>query len=135
MNLWLALLCLVYLGINISLVCVNYVNVTFDASGSDDANAKEPVDDTVYHLVEFWATFCFAIVECVALANTPKSLYAITGGNSTNTNTNANFQNPLFLRVVMFFNIVATAVPAVLISFSIETFEIASHEIEYINEL
>ena len=140
-NLWLALLCLVYLGINISLICVNYVNVEFgkkeqlqlhlqqqqpynEAAIAAAIDAGEPVDDTVYHLVEFWATFGFAIVECMALANTPKSLYAINGD-----------RNPLFLRMVMFFNIVATSVPAVLISFSIETFEILSHEIEYTNEL
>jgi len=145
-NLWLALLCLVYLGINISLICVNYINVEFSKKEQlqlhlelqqqqyDEADmaaaiqaaidAGEPVDDTVYHLVEFWATFGFAIVECIALANTPKSLYTINGD-----------RNPLFLRMIMFFNIVATSVPAVMISFSLETFEILSHEIEYTNEL
>merc|ERR1719464_1591563 len=35
----------------------------------------------------------------------------------------------------MFINIVATITPAVMISLSIRTFEIISHEIEYINEL
>ena len=122
-NLCLAVLCLIYLGINVTLVCVNYLNAKYvnEHGGSE---VGEPVDDTVYHLVEFWATFCFAVVECIALAVTPKSQYSINGS-----------MDPLFLKMVMFLNIVATSVPAVMISFSIESFERASHEIEYLNEL
>eukprot|EP00957_Ditylum_brightwellii_P188258 14331203-Ditylum_brightwellii.AAC.1 len=107
------------MGINISLLFANYINWKHPDN--------PPVNDVVYHLVEFWATFGFALVECIALANTPKSLYDITN--------NSGDQNPLLLRMVMFLNIVATAVPALLVSFNIETFEILSHEIEYINEL
>ena len=119
----LAVLCLIYMGINITLVCVNYINDHYVKThgGVEDG---EPVDDTIYHLVEFWATFGFAVVECIALAVSPKSQYSINGS-----------MDPLFLKMIMFVNIVATAVPAVMISFSIETFEKASHEIEYINEL
>ena len=122
-NLCLAVLCLVYLGINVTLVCVNYINDAYVQThgGTEDG---EPVDDTVYHLVEFWATFCFAVIECLALCVTPKSQYSINGS-----------MDPLFLKMVMFVNIVATSVPAVMISFTIETFERTSHEIEYINEL
>ena len=122
-NLCLAVLCLIYLGVNVTLVCVNYINNKYvhEHGGSE---VGEPVDDTVYHLVEFWATFCFAVVECIALAVTPKSQYSINGS-----------MDPLFLRMVMFLNIVATSVPAVMISFSKLTFERASHEIEYLNEL
>lgn len=122
-NLCLAVLCLIYLGVNVTLVCVNYINNKYvhEHGGSE---IGEPVDDTVYHLVEFWATFCFAVVECIALAVTPKSQYSINGS-----------MDPLFLKMVMFLNIVATSVPAVMVSFSIETFERTSHEIEYLNEL
>lgn len=123
-NLFLAVLCLVYLGVNVTLCCVNYVNWKFTSTHPHSEEENEPVDDTVYHLVEFWGTFCFAIVECVALAVTPKSQYSINGN-----------LDPLYLRMVMFVNIVATSVPAVMISFSLETFEILSHEIEYVNEL
>jgi hypothetical protein len=123
-NLFLALMCLIYLGINVALVFVNYVNHKYMETHDPSEEENEPVNDTVYHLVEFWGTFGFAVVECVALAMTPKSQYRINGS-----------MDPLFLRIVMFLNIVATIVPAVMISFSIETFEILSHEIEYINEL
>ena len=123
-NLFLAVLCLIYMGINVTLVCVNYVNDSYMKTHTAAEEEFEPVDDTVYHLVEFWATFGFAVVECIALAVTPKSQYNINGG-----------MDPLFLKFVMFVNIVATSVPAVMISFSIETFEKASHEIEYINEV
>lgn len=124
-NLLLSFLCLVYLGINVTLICVNYVNSEFEASHPPSEEEDEPIDDTVYHLVEFWATFGFAIVECIALANTPKSLYRDINGE----------MNPLFLRMVMFFNVLATSVSALMVSFSLETFEILSHEIEYVNEL
>ncbi len=111
------------MGVNVTLVCVNYINDAY-VKTHGGLEEGEPVDDTIYHLVEFWATFGFAVVECIALAVTPKSQYSINGN-----------MDPLFLRMVMFVNIVATAVPAVMVSFSIETFERASHEIEYINEL
>jgi hypothetical protein len=143
-NLVLAILCLIYLGINVCLVFVNYVNWAYMETHDKSEEDNEPVDDTVYHLVEFWGTFGFAVVECLALIMTPKSQYSITNsmgfGNNNNSNSNSNSTNgnnrgPLFLRMVLCLNIVATIVPAMMISFSIETFEILSHEIEYINEL
>ena len=45
------------------------------------------------------------------------------------------YNNPLALRVILFFNIVAASMPAVLVSLNHEYFEIVSHEIEYCNEL
>ncbi|KAL9180478.1 hypothetical protein ACHAXT_010931 [Thalassiosira profunda] len=113
-NFVLALACLVYCGINVALIVVNYVN--------SNHSVDPPVPEKAFHLLEFWATFIFAVVECVSLTSTPKSLMNV-------------YNNPLVLRLVLFFNIVASSLPAVLISLNYEYFEIISHEIEYLNEL
>ena len=63
-----------------------------------------------------------AVLEVISLVSTPKSLLSI-------------YANPLILKLIMFFNIVATLVPALLVSLNLERFEIISHEIEYVNEL
>ena len=73
-------------------------------------------------MLEFWGTFVFACVECISLTSTPKSILNI-------------YDNPLALRLVLFFNIVAAFLPAILITLNYEYFEILSHEIEYCNEL
>mmetsp|Transcript_34127 Transcript_34127/g.64954 ORF Transcript_34127/g.64954 Transcript_34127/m.64954 type:complete len:309 (-) Transcript_34127:700-1626(-) len=113
-NFTLAIACLFYCGINFALIVVNYVN-----SHHEDS---PPVSERSFHLLEFWGTFVFAIVECISLTSTPKSILNI-------------YNNPLALRLILFFNIVATSVPSVLISLNYEYFEIISHEIEYCNEL
>lgn len=115
-NFLLAILCLMYCGINAVLIVVNYLN-------SHAASEEEfAVDDLTFHLLEFWATFIFALVECASLVSSPKSLVKI-------------YNNPVILKLILFFNIVATSVPAALITLNKEVFEIASHEIEYLNEL
>eukprot|EP00586_Coscinodiscus_wailesii_P017693 CAMPEP_0172504032 /NCGR_PEP_ID=MMETSP1066-20121228/174744_1 /TAXON_ID=671091 /ORGANISM="Coscinodiscus wailesii, Strain CCMP2513" /LENGTH=266 /DNA_ID=CAMNT_0013280025 /DNA_START=334 /DNA_END=1135 /DNA_ORIENTATION=+ len=96
-----------------TLIYVNYMNTN---------NVTPVVSDKVFHLMEFWATFGFAVAECVSLVNTPKSLLRI-------------YANPLTLKLVLWFNIVASLVPAILVTLSLEEFEILSHEIEYLNEL
>lgn len=115
-NFILALLCLGYCGINMVLILVNYLNAKADALGEEDV-----VDELTFHLIEFWATFLFALVECVSLVVTPKSLIKI-------------YQSPLILKLVLFFNIVASLIPAVLVTLNRDVFEILSHEIEYLNE-
>eukprot|EP00566_Odontella_aurita_P019963 CAMPEP_0113528598 /NCGR_PEP_ID=MMETSP0015_2-20120614/1931_1 /TAXON_ID=2838 /ORGANISM="Odontella" /LENGTH=291 /DNA_ID=CAMNT_0000427143 /DNA_START=191 /DNA_END=1063 /DNA_ORIENTATION=- /assembly_acc=CAM_ASM_000160 len=112
-NFALAMMCLAYCGINITLVGVNYVN---------SHNDHPPVSDKVYHLIEFWGTFFFAVVECISLTSTPKSLLRI-------------YYNPIVLKLILFFNIVATLLPALLVSMNLEEFEIISHQVEYLNEL
>ena len=116
-NFVLALLCLGYCAINMVLILVNYLNSRADALGTVDV-----VDELTYHLLEFWATFGFALVECVSLVTTPKSLIKI-------------YRSPIVLKLILFFNIVASLVPAVLVTLNREVFEILSHEIEYLNEL
>ena len=122
LNNLLALLCLAYCGVNVTLIYVNYVNSHIDTTNDNDNDDDLPVSDLTYHLLEFWATFGFAVLEVISLVSTPKSLLSI-------------YANPLILKLIMFFNIVATLVPALLVSLNLERFEIISHEIEYVNEL
>ena len=114
LNFTLAVACLVYCGINIALIVVNYVN------SQDQENP--PISERAFHLLEFWATFFFAIVTCISLTSTPKSILNI-------------YNNPMTLRLVLFFNIVASSMPAMLMSLNTEYFEVLSHQIEYLNEL
>ena len=113
-NFALAIACLVYCGINIALIIVNYVN----SQNQEDP----PISEKAFHLLEFWATFCFAIVTCISLTSTPKSIMNI-------------YNNPMTLRLILFFNIVASSMPAMLMSLNTEYFEVLSHQIEYLNEL
>jgi len=113
-NFTLAIACLVYCSINIALIIVNHVN----SQNPEDP----PISEKAFHLLEFWATFCFAIVTTISLTATPKSILNI-------------YNNPLTLRLVLFFNIVASAMPAMLMTLNTEYFEVMSHQIEYLNEL
>jgi hypothetical protein len=72
--------------------------------------------------LEFLGTFVFSVVTCISLTSTPKSILNI-------------YDNPLTLRLVLFFNIVASFIPAILVMLNYEYFEVASHEIEYLNEV
>lgn len=112
-NFTLAIACLVYCGINVALIVTNYAN---------SCEEDPPVSEHTFHLLEFWATFLFAVVECISLTSTPKSIMSI-------------YDNPLALRLILFFNIVAASLPAVLVTLNYQYFEIISHEIEYLNEL
>ncbi|KAL7448867.1 hypothetical protein ACHAWC_000990 [Mediolabrus comicus] len=114
-NFTLAIACLVYCGINIALIIVNYVN-------SNSPTNDVVVSEKSFHLLEFWATFFFSIVTCISLTSTPKSILNI-------------YNDPLTLRLILFFNIVAASLPAVLITLNMEYFETISHQIEYLNEL
>jgi len=113
-NFTLAIACLVYCSINIALIIVNHVN--------SQNPGDPPISEKAFHLLEFWATFCFAIVTTISLTATPKSILNI-------------YNNPLTLRLVLFFNIVASAMPAMLMTLNTEYFEVMSHQIEYLNEL
>ena len=116
-NFAIALLCLINCGINITMLYFNYCINEAKISGTE-----QPISDNVFHGIEFWATFVFAVVEAFALMNSPKTLASI-------------YENPLMLKLILFFNIVATFVPALLVTINLEEFEVLSHELEYANEI
>ena len=86
-NFALALLCLTYCGMNMALIVINHVN----SQEKEDGGGVPVVSEKTFHLLEFWATFVFAIVECISLTSTPKSLLTI-------------YDSPIVLRLVLFFN-------------------------------
>lgn len=110
-NFNMALLCLVYTGINIVCTIINAMSQDFRDS-----------HEFAFHMLEFWATFFFSVVQVYALIFSPRSLGSI-------------YKNPNLLKVIIFFNVAATFVPSALVAFSLESFEVLSHEMEYINEL
>jgi len=110
-NLGLSILCLMYTGTNIACLTITAMDKTFR-----DAH------DVVFHLIEFWATFAFSCVQVYALVFSPRSLVAV-------------YSHPLVLKVIIFFNVLATFISALLVSVSLGSFETAAHQLEYTNEI
>mmetsp|Transcript_9719 Transcript_9719/g.31944 ORF Transcript_9719/g.31944 Transcript_9719/m.31944 type:complete len:236 (+) Transcript_9719:565-1272(+) len=86
------------------------------------ARCGSPASDLVFHRVEFCSSFVYACVEAAALAYTPRAISSIS-------------RRPMLLRMLLFFDIVATFVPAALVVANLDAFEVAAHEIEWCNEL
>jgi len=110
-NLNLSIVCLMYIGTNITCMMIHAMDNTFR-----DAH------DLVFHLIEFWATFAFSCVQVYALVFSPRSLGAV-------------YSHPLVLKVIIFFNVLATFISALLVSVSLDAFETVAHELEYTNEI
>jgi len=110
-NLHLAIASLVYVGINICNFTINSMDPLFRSEHK-----------VTFHRTEFWATFFFACLQVYALVGCPRQLQDV-------------FQRPLMVKTVMVLNIVLTLVPAFLVTVSLESFEVLSHEVEYANEI
>uniref|UniRef100_A0A0G4FU46 Uncharacterized protein n=1 Tax=Chromera velia CCMP2878 TaxID=1169474 RepID=A0A0G4FU46_9ALVE len=110
-NFVLACFCIIYIGINVVCTIINSMSGAFR-----EENAH------TFHLLEFWGTFVFTLVDVLALVYSPKSLGKI-------------YRNPTALKLIVFFNVILAFIPAVLVSIDLETFELPSHEIEYTNEI
>uniref|UniRef100_A0A7S1S7H4 Transmembrane protein n=1 Tax=Alexandrium catenella TaxID=2925 RepID=A0A7S1S7H4_ALECA len=113
MNFALAIGCLVYIGVNV----VSFIINTLSEETMDKYKLDLP-----FHLVEFWATFFFSLVEAYIIVFSPRSLGEI-------------YARPAFLKFIIFFNVVSSFVPACLVTFSLEIFEVPGHNLEYVNEL
>jgi len=125
-NFSLAILSLGYIGINVVLIFLNALNRNDDACEDPGsvyiARCGSPASDFLFHTLEFTGTFFFAVLQAFALLYTPKSLVKV-------------YDNPLMLKCVLFFAIVVSIVPTLLIWINIPRFEVLAHEIEYVNEL
>jgi hypothetical protein len=75
-----------------------------------------------FHLLEFWATFIFNIVEIMALFYSPKNLQTV-------------FCSPTCLKIVVACNICFSLISATIITINMSKFEVWSHEIEYCDEI
>lgn len=103
-NFFLAILCLVYVAVNVVCLIMNSFPHSFRHNHA-----------VSFHLMEFWATFAFSIVSLSSFVVSRRPMY----------------QDPVVLKLLLFMNIVFSAVPAILVTESLETFEIMSHEMEY----
>ncbi|CAE7325185.1 CSN8 [Symbiodinium sp. CCMP2456] len=110
-NLHLAICSLVYVGINICTTILNSMDLQFREE-----------HEQFFHFTEFWATFCFALIQVYALVGCPRDFEDI-------------FSRSKLVKLIMALNVVSTVVPAVLITASLERFEVIAHEIEYVNEI
>ncbi|OLP79064.1 COP9 signalosome complex subunit 8 [Symbiodinium microadriaticum] len=110
-NLHLAICSLVYVGINICTTILNSMDLQF-----------RDEHEQFFHFTEFWATFCFALIQVYALVGCPRDFEDI-------------FSRSKLVKLIMALNVVSTVVPAVLVTASLERFEVIAHEIEYVNEI
>eukprot|EP00931_Biecheleriopsis_adriatica_P056927 TRINITY_DN33767_c0_g1_i1.p1 TRINITY_DN33767_c0_g1~~TRINITY_DN33767_c0_g1_i1.p1 ORF type:complete len:269 (+),score=36.09 TRINITY_DN33767_c0_g1_i1:100-906(+) len=114
-NFNLSILCLVYIAVNFVCLGINFCGQYY---GYLDIGSH----DLVFHLIEFWATFAFSVIQVYSLVYSPRSLGSV-------------YSNTFLLKLVIFFNVVATFSSALLVAVSLEWFEVPSHEIEYMNEI
>ena len=125
-NFVLAILSLAYVGVNICMSVFNYLDRNDDPCGDPEdvytARCGSPISTFEFHAIEFTATFFFAVLQAFALLYTPKSLLNI-------------FESPIVLKAVLFFAIVVSLIPTLLVWCNVSTFEVPAHEIEYSNEL
>jgi len=107
MNFALGIMCLFYVAINIITLCMN----TF-------TGARRDRHCYTFHLLEFWATFFFSIVSLSSFIFSRKRLNTI--------HTNATL-----LKILLFANVVFSAVPALFVTVDLHYFDIYAHEVEY----
>ena len=112
-NLWLCIFSLLYVAVNVT-----------GLNWNRQSQVYRDIHEVPMHLLEFWATLVFALVQVLALVYTPKSLTSITRGAST-----------CFLKVVVFMNVGTAATAAILYTLDPDRNEVISHETEYSNEL
>jgi len=73
-----------------------------------------------FHLLEFWTSCVYSIVETFALVMSPKTMLHI-------------YSKPNLLKLLLFFNVVNSLVPALMMTLDFHYFEKMAHELEFIN--
>ena len=86
-----------YIGVNMICIGLNYMN----------SQGNSPISDFHFHLLEFSATFVYALVGAFALVYTPKPLFTI-------------YYSPCCLEICTAVNVLATFVAALLIVLDLE---------------
>jgi len=118
-NLFLALGAVIYLAINIVCTVLNSYDNDCDLK---DLSCHAATTPYVFHMLEFWATFFFNVLDVISLMYSPKQLKVI-------------FWSPLLLKAIVFVNVSGSFVTALMVSINLHKFEVPSHELEYVNEL
>ena len=95
-NFSLSMVCLLYAAINIVCFMMNWMGAQYTERHKH-----------AFHLLEFWGTFVFSLVSVLSLVHSPRPLGRIT-------------QNPLRLKLVVFFNVTISFIPALLVSIDLK---------------
>ena len=110
-NFWLAIASVVYFGENVVCTVLN--------SYERGIGPEYVTTDETFHTTEFGATFLFAIIEVMSIIYSP----------------DRQFELPVLLNFLVFWNVAASFIPAMLVFINLEKFEVLSHEMEYTNGL
>ena len=111
-NFWLGLICLGVCAVNVVLVYLNWC--------MHHADPHPKVSKRAFHLLEFWTSFVYAVTETFALIMSPKTMLHI-------------YKKPNLLKLLLFFNVVNSMVPALFMTLDFHYFETLSHEMEFMN--
>ena len=111
-NFWLGIVCLAVCAINMVLLFLNW--------SLHHADPAPHVSHKTFHLLEFWTSNVYAIAEAFALVTSPKTMLHI-------------YSKPNLLKLLLFFNVVNSLVPALLITLDLKYFETTAHELEFFN--
>lgn len=118
-NTMMAFLAVLYVSVNVVGCILNSYENDCDPTAPSCSPATTP---QVFHNLEFWSTSIFNVVNLVALNFSPKNL-------------SNQYENPMFLKLVVLLNVGMSFSSSVLVSINLEKFEVLSHELEYFNEL
>jgi len=121
----LAMFALLFAATNVVLVVLNAADHHAGcAEGRDVRRVRcaSATSELVFHRLEFWASFCFAVVTAFSLMSTPKAVSHI-------------YSNPTSLKLLLLLQICFALVPAMLVTVNLDLFEVPAHELEYLNEL
>ena len=111
-NFWLGLICLGVCAVNVVLVYLNWC--------MHHTHPHPKVSKRAFHLLEFWTSFVYAVTETFALVMSPKTMLHI-------------YKKPNLLKLLLFFNVVNSMVPALFMTLDFNYFETLSHEMEFLN--
>eukprot|EP00633_Aureoumbra_lagunensis_P006377 CAMPEP_0197314376 /NCGR_PEP_ID=MMETSP0891-20130614/33570_1 /TAXON_ID=44058 ORGANISM="Aureoumbra lagunensis, Strain CCMP1510" /NCGR_SAMPLE_ID=MMETSP0891 /ASSEMBLY_ACC=CAM_ASM_000534 /LENGTH=410 /DNA_ID=CAMNT_0042802785 /DNA_START=166 /DNA_END=1398 /DNA_ORIENTATION=- len=125
-NFLLGVLALLYSGICVVLLVLNHADHNDDECDDPDeiyiARCGSATSDLIFHRLEMWTGFCFALITVISLNYSPKAASNL-------------YDNPLILKLVLLVEVCLAAVPALLVTINLEFYEVPSHELEYLNEL
>ncbi|KAJ8601523.1 hypothetical protein CTAYLR_010600 [Chrysophaeum taylorii] len=113
-NFGVAVLSCVYGAHNLIMLLLTFLDHNDDDCGdpfeSRLARCGSPVSDEVFHLLDFWPTFAFALLTSFSFAQSS-------------------------MRIMLMLEVSFSFVPAMLVTLDLKKFEVLSHEIEYLDEL
>ena len=119
-NIWLAIGATAYFGVNVVCTVLNsFSRGEWPGEAECTLNPSDcPVTtDQIFHRTEFGTTWLFSIIEVLAIIYSP----------------DRQFEAELLLKFLVFWNVAASFVPAMLVFINLEMFEVPSHQLEYAN--